>query len=213
LKTFETTKLFYNEYANKLVVRNQLAHIFREKQWGIAKTHLDKLQHCREQGKRLELKRGRLVDYIDIQHLQDAQILYNELYNKQDVKIRVGSPRIQIYSNDNLLLKRLSNKILNCIEYWQPNTNSLIPSDTILLKIRQPYEYRVTLGSYTNKDLSLWIENNKDKVKIGKSALQAIQNERYTRGLYFYVRNERVLNLLQLIIGSSVQSIHKVIYK
>ena len=209
-----TLKLFYNEYANKLVVHNQLAHLFRERQWGAAKTHLDKLQHSREQGERLEWKRGRIIDYIDVQHLQEAQVLYNELYRKKDIKIRVENPRMQIYSNDLTFLEKLSTKITNCTELWSPSEEfPLLAANTIVLSRPMEYEYRVTLSGRTSQEFANWIDNNLDKIKIGKRCIEAIRRGHYTQGLYFYVRSERYLSLLQLVIGDSIQRIDKVIYK
>lgn len=121
---------------------------------------------------------------------------------------------MQIYSNDLKLLERLSTKLGNCIELWTPSTDvPLIPVNTIVLERPMEYEYRVTLGSWVTEDFANWIQNNQDKVKIGKRCFDAIQRGHYTQGLYFYVRNERYLSLLQLIIGDSIQRIDKVIYK
>lgn len=206
--------MFYNEYANKLVVRNQLAHLFREKQWTHARTHLDRLQHESEKDRPLEYRRGQRVEPIQAQHLQEARILFNELYQRTDIKLRVENPRMQIYSNDLKLLERLSTKLRNCIELWSPSADiPLIPVNTIVLERPMEYEYRVTLGGWVTGDFSNWIQNNQDKIKIGKRCFEAIQKGHYTQGLYFYVRNERYLSLLQLIIGDSIQRIDKVIYK
>ena len=214
MKNHNTVKRFYNEYANKLVVRNQLAHLFREKQWTHARTHLDRLQHEVEKGQPLQRARGQRIESIQVQHLQEARILFNELYQRTDIKLRVENPRMQIYSNDLKLLERLSTKLGNCIELWSPSADvPLIPVNTIILERPMPYEYRVTLASWVTDEFASWIDNNLDKIKIGKRCLTSIQNRHYTQGLYFYVRNERFLQLLNLVMGNCVQRIDKVIYK
>lgn len=209
-----TIKLFYNEYANKLVIRNQLAHLFREKQWTYAKDQLDRMQQEFEKGETVRWTRGRIVETIDIQSLQEAQILFNELNRRNDIKLRVENPRMQIYTNDIALLNRIHSKIGSCIELWTPSDDvDLIPINTIILSRPAPYEYRVTLGSWPTPEFSNWIENNQDKIKIGKKCYKTIVTGGYTQGLYFYVLSERYLHLLQLVIGNSVQRIDKVIYK
>jgi hypothetical protein len=197
-----------------LVVRNQLAHLFREKQWTYAKDQLDRLQHDFEKGLPLQWTRGRIIDSIDTWTLQEAQIIFNELYRKKDIKVRVENPRLQIYSNDIAMLNRLASKLGNCLELWTPSTEvALIPANTIVLDRPMPYEYRITLGSWTNTDFADWIDINREKIKIGDKCYKTIKEGGYTQGLYFYIRNERYLHLLQLIIGDSIQRVDKVIYK
>jgi len=214
LKKHNTIKLFYNEYANKLVLRNQLAHLFREKQWGSARSHLDILQSRFERKQVLQWKRGRLVDTVDPRHLQEAQILYNELSRRDDIKLRIENPRMQIYSNNYEFLERLSNKLLNCIELWSISDEvELLPENTIVLERPTPYEYRITLASWTHREFANWIENNLDKIKIGTRCLHSIRTGSYTQGLYFYVLSERYLSMLQLVSHNSIQRIDKIIYK
>ena len=213
MKKFETTKLFYNEYENKLVIRNQLAHLFRDKQWGYTKNHLDRLQYAFECGSRLEYIRGRRVEVIDVQDFREAQILFNELTNSSEYKLRVESPRMQIYSNNLNLLDRLSAKIASVLERWEPGDAGLVSADTVILNRARPYDYRITLANSVTTDFANWVDSNLDKIKIGMSCLSAIRHRRYTRGLYFYVRNEKYLHLLQLVGSDCILKIDKVIYK
>lgn len=213
MNKFETTKLFYNEYKYKLVIRNQLAHLFREKQFSLTKTHLDKLQQDFENGRRLILQRYLRQDTVDVADFQEAQILFNELTQRDDYKLRVENPRMQIYSNDKTFLEKLVHKLRFCLEYWEPSSELLIENNTVVLSRPMPFEYRVTLKSRTNRDFARWYESNKSKVKIGRVCLEEIQKGGYTNGLYFYVRNERILNLIMIIIGNNISRIDKVVYK
>lgn len=213
MKNYNTIKLFYNEYANKLVIRNQLAHLFREKQWTYTKDQLDRMQQDFERGEFVQWRRGRIVENIDFRQFQEAQILFNELNRKEDVKLRVENPRMQIYSNDYNFLNSLSSKILNSIELWAPATDvDLLPENTIVLRRPMPYEYRITLSSWVHRDFANWIENNLDKIKIGKRCLEAVKNNNYTQGLYFYVLSERYLSMLRLVAHNSIYRVDKIIY-
>ena len=197
-----------------MVLRNQLAHLFREKQWAHAKNSLDRLQHDFENGIPLQWIRGRIVETVDSRQLQEAQVLFNELYRRDDIKLRVENPRMQIYSNDEKFLERLSGKLLNCLELWSvSNEVELIPENTIVLNRPTPYEYRVTLASWTHPELANWISNNLDKIKIGSRCLNTIKVGGYTQGLYFYVLSERYLSMLQLVSHKSIQRVDKIIYK
>ena len=172
------------------------------------------MQHDFEKGIPLQWVRGRIVETVDSRHLQEAQVLFNELYRRDDIKIRVENPRMQIYSNDEKFLERLSGKLLNCLELWSVSDEvDLIPENTIVLNRPTPYEYRVTLASWTHRELANWIENNLDKIKIGTRCLNTIKTGGYTQGLYFYVLSERYLSMLQLVAHKSIQRVDKIIYK
>ena len=209
----ETVKLFYNEYTCKLVVRNRLANLFREKQYANAKLQLDILQSDFENGKPLQLTRHRRIEPIDTVDLQDAQVLFNSLSQNNNHKVRIEAPKIQVYSNDKEWIQRLAYKLKTCLEFWQPAENNILTTNTVILSRKIPYQFRVTLAARTNVEFSAWCDNNQDKVKIGTKCLKEIRKGGYTQGYYFYVRDEKVLNLLYLIIGNSIARIDKVMYK
>ena len=54
---------------------------------------------------------------------------------------------------------------------------------------------------------------NQNKVKIGQVCLEEIKNNGYVRGFYFYVRDEKVLRLVTLMIGNSITRIDKIVCK
>jgi hypothetical protein len=210
----ETTKLFYDKYAYKLVIRNQLGHLFRGKQFSYTKRHLDDLQKQFEEGKTLKLVRWRREDYIDVKDFQEAQLLFNDLSRtKEDYKLRIENPRVQIYSNSKFFLDSISSKITSFKEIWEPSSEIPLEVNTVTLNRHIDCDYKITLGPRTNPEFANWYENNQDKVKIGKACLNEIKNNGYTRGMYFYVRNQRVLNLLNLLIGENIQRIDKVVYR
>ena len=209
----ETTKLFYDKYEYKLVVRNQLAYLFRERNFSYAKSYLDELQSQFEKGHPLKLVRYLRETSVNTLDFQESQILFNTLTKNNNYKLRVEQPRMQIYSNDKAFLTTLSNKLKLCVEFWEPIPGKPLVSNTIMLTRKIPFEYRVTLASKTSPNFAAWYENNKDKVKIGATCLREIQQNGFTQGLYFYVRDEKVLNLLHLVVGDSIARIDKVIYK
>lgn len=215
LLKFETTKLFYNEYAYKLVVRNQLSHLFREKNYAWAKQNLDKLQSQLENSEeQLVFTRGLRSEYIERSEFQQAQILFHEFTNFNDMKLRVEHPRIQVYSNNLNWLKRLATKVKNVVEFWEPDSSNinLLEANTIVVHQPTTMQYKITLGKKTASNFTNWVDSNPDKVRMGPVTYNEIQNNGYTKGLYFYVRDEKVLNLVNLIVGGNIQRVDKIVY-
>lgn len=211
----ETTKLFYNEYAYKLVVRNQLAHLFREKNYSWAKQNLDKLQHQFENGRHdLIFVRGLRNEAVDPWDLQQAQLMFHEFTRFDDMKLRVEQPRIQVYSNNLTWLEKLSNKLDQVVEWWEPQPHNLdlLKANTIISNKHKGFDYKVTLSKRTPNSFANWVDNNRDKIKMGPVTYQEIKNQGYTKGLYFYVRDEKVLNLVNIMIAGSIQRIDKIVY-
>ena len=50
-----------------------------------------------------------------------------------------------------------------------------------------------------------------DKCKAGPKFIDLVANNGYVNGMYFYVRDEKVLQLVQLIIGGNIRRIDKFI--
>ena len=213
----ETTKLFYGQYVYKVVIRNEIAHLFREKNYTWAKYSLDKLQAQLEEGAdQLHFVRGQRWAAVSISDFLTAQKLFHEFTNFDNCKLRVENPWLSVYSNDIKWLKNLTSKVGDsCQEFWEPNSKNikLLESNTIISYSIKDYKYKVTLGSKTCPNFINWIDSNRDKIKIGNKTYEAINDNCYTKGLYFYVRDEKVLNLINLIIGPAAQRIDKIVYQ
>lgn len=207
----ETKKLFYDEYAYKLVIKNSLAYIFRQKNFNTAKKNLDYLQTLYDQNEPLILYKSafRKNTYHEDAFL-NCKILYNEFIERSDYKIRIELSYISIYSNDRDWLLSLASKIENTFEFWEPKY--VLDKNTIILDRYIPYQYRVTMGKSVDPGLAGWIRKNPDKVRAGNHALREIEKGSHVGGLYFYVRDNKVLNLISLFLSRSCR-VDKIIIK
>ena len=217
LNKFETTKLFYDEYPYKLVVVNALSHIFRDKNLSRAKEDLSKLQQQFDQGEPLKWGPPQMFERrdrpIEIDTFIEAKNLYIEFSKQTDYKLRVSNPYMQIYSHDYDWLVMLSKKLKGVTEFWEPSSENVsqLAANTILVKHPTDFNFKVTLGYNCDPNLAEWIKKNPDKAKAGPVCLQTIQRGGYTRGLYFYARDEKILQLLNLFV-SNVVRIDKLVY-
>lgn len=196
---------------------NTLAHIFREKNFSYAKTCLDTIQHDYDKGKELFLQRVYITSPVDNQDFIDSKFLLSEFENQQDdFRIRVEAPIMGVYSNDIDWLTRISTRIkTNTTTLHKPNTDikNIIDENSRVVFLKKPskFNFKITLKNRVNSDFGNWVVNNTDKVKIGKRALQSIQNGGYAHGYYFYCTSEKVLQLLQIMIGGNISKVERVI--
>lgn len=210
LKKHKSNKLYYDKYLYKLGVLNSLSHIFREKNLTYARSILDQIQHNYEEETRLYYKVYLSERPVSHLHFNEAKILLTEFSKADDYMIRVESARCYIYSNDRSWLGRLSNKV-NCDQLWEP-IHPNIEKNVIVTDEEKPYQYKVTLGPRTNPQFANWIKNNTDKIWIGAKLLEYIENDEYTQGMYFYLRDEKILQLVSIMVGHSIKRIDKIVY-
>jgi len=217
LLNFESNKLFYNKYLYKFVFNNSLATIFRDKNFNYAKEVLDDLHHKAEKGEPLVRLSGYRHFNITQTEFHECVSLYHELRNTSvDYKLRIENPCVHLYSNDKAWILNLATKTEAALEFWEPAPDVIkhLQPNVILVKKHTGYDYKVTLGDFkVDAGFSNWINNNLDKIKIGSIAREHINNNGYCANFYFYVRDERVLNLIKLIIAPSIRRIDKLVCK
>jgi len=184
LKKFDTVKLFYDEYPYKLVVRNSLSHIFRDKNLPNAKKEIDKLQDLLVKGQPLTRTAFLRSESVELQTFLEAQKLYIEFNQYTDYKLRIENPLMQIYSHSYDWLINITRKIKNCVELWEPNSKVELAPNVILIDKPNDFEYKVTLGLEVDPGLATWIAANPDKAKAGATCLKEIANKGYTRDFY-----------------------------
>lgn len=198
MKKFQTKKLFYDTYPYKLVVRNGISAIFRDKNLSRAKHELDHLQRLYEAGESLR-RPTVIINPVKHETFFEAKKIYKFLSeNHNDFKLRIENPTLIIYSKDVSWLKTLSTELKNCIEFWEPSNNLDLEPYTIYVDYEPEYHYKITLGERTDPNLANWIRKNSDKVKAGDICLSTIESGGFTRNMYILARDQKIINLLNL---------------
>jgi len=217
LQRHETTKLFYGTYLYKLCLRNQLASSFREKNLPLARRDLDSLQRLYEVGDPLQICNGIRIWPISKEHFIEASKLYKHFSKNEEYKLRIEQGRISVYSNNlpwiNDIIYDTSDE--NLISLYQPNINDInkLKLNVILVSQSNGYEYKVTLGNNKgNESFGLWASNNSKLIKIGPILKDALLNNGYVSGMYFYARDDRTLQLCTLMV-SNIRRIDKLVVK
>ena len=214
---FETTKLFYNEYLYKLAIANPLACIFRDKNLTYAREQLDILQSEYELSSKLVFNVPLQRVKLTVEEFVTAKFILAELTNQSNYKLRIAGQYngISIYSNDKTWINYLLSKPLNILEFWSPNEsnlNLLVKNNIIVKNINFGYSHKITLKDKVDQKFYNWLIANSDKVKIGDTCLKSIKNGHYVRGFYFFLKNEKILSLINLMICNDIARIDNIVY-
>lgn len=223
LKQFETKKLHYGKYLYKLALANPFASWFRtEFQKGgdlkLLKTHIDKYQAVYDMGQPMFKSVYRSELPITIDEFLDAKDLYHQLLDADDYKIRVERwTGFCLYTNDKDFLLNIAKLMrVSAREFWEPKTDTidlLLNEKNILLVDKIPeHPIKITFN-YKKIDpaFSSWLLANKDKSTAGEVTISNISHG-YASGNYVFVRDERVLTMIQMIVGHNIQRIERLVY-
>lgn len=222
-----TNKLHYKKYLYKINLFNELGFIFRgdfnnrsDERFPFAKQKLDEYQQTIDMGDKILVGRFRSRKILPEEELADAKKLYYILCKYNDLKIRIEYfYGMWVYTNDRELLTELLNEVPNCVvEYWdvdEETKNLLRKNENIVLKkTPQEYDYKVYLNNNVKKytEIADWLRKNNDKSKIGDKTLECLERAWITNN-YFYIKNEKVLLLLQMIGSESIGRIERLVYE
>lgn len=218
-KTHKSTKLFYDAYLYKLQVRTTISTVFRPDH--NKEIHRDTLdEYISVSGTTKEDVKVSRYKVVTNESLMDANHIMNELLNSdEDFKVRCESYSLIIYTNDIGLLERIAAGVgeYSRCKIWRP----LIGSEEFLLSNKSTvvtdkeiiYEYRLYLKNGSNPSaLVNWIKKNPDKAKIGDYTLNSLENNYYVNGNYFYVKDSKVLIMVEMIAGKLISKIEKFVH-
>lgn len=217
LRKLETTKLFWGKYLYKLVINNRLAVIFRNKHFSITKMYLNNLEEEYREGRPLVLTKTLRQEVINEDHYFDAKKLYKHLTKAEDYMLRVERASLCIYSNDRAWLMTVKSDICvhNLEEFWEPNTSTIniLDSNTIIVDHDIPYNFRVTLGRKKGSEsFAKWADSNPKQIKLGPVLKETMLNSGFVEGMYFYARDERTLQLCNLMLDN-IRRVDRVVSK
>ena len=225
MKQFESSKLFYSEYLYKLVFRNELNVIFRselqkKEKLSYARNQLDTLTEQYRNNLPLYKKQWRAEILININDYFDAMSTYSILKKSNEYKLRIDPySTITLFSNNKDFLLDLGSRLkTDTLEFWEPDPNhiEILKSKTKIQIVDKIPKLPIKVwfnSTRINQDFGNWIRANNDKCRIGTIALDSLESYGYMNGLYIYLRDEKVLNLVTLLAGASIRSVEKLVYR
>jgi len=219
----ETVKLHYGKYLYKLSIPTPIAGIFRTDfqrggKLSYAAKNLNEYVKQAENGKVIRKSRWH-SQTIDMEQLEDGFHIYKTLRYAKDYLIRCEMNTLMVYSNNIKLLDRLTNGLSNTfVEIWKPSKTSqnfLLENKHVLI-VDKPseYKYKISFGRKKAKpELGKWLEANKDKSRAGNIFIKNCKEENYINGQYIFLRDDKVLFLVNIIAGDNITRVEQVVFK
>lgn len=214
LQHSKTVKLFYDKFLYRVTFILGCASIFRDKNLPYARQQIDILQQKYDTNSPLTVNYFRRENTITEADFLCAKYLYNEFSNSREYTLRIEHPRLNIYTNDEAWCDSLIKSGFKAVEYAKPDIENLakiLEGNTIIVAKPFPYSHKITLDHTVDRSFYNWIMANRDKIKIGNVCLESIKEGNYCRGYYFYIRDERILQLVNLMIGPSISRVDKIV--
>lgn len=207
-RVYDHDKLYFNKYQYRLAIYNDYYYYVRTNDEAyisfilLEKSHIDKLHKL-------------LCDIIKIKKF---------VSKNKDIRtfISHASNSVSIYSNDRESLLSLCDSFdQSRCKMWKVREShaELLKKDKSVIITRSlgNFRFRITLGNDTRKGtlpIANWIDNNKAKVRVGKETLRCLRSERSScSGLYFYVKDEKSLLIVQMLAGNKIRTINKLVDK
>jgi len=209
LNKYKTPKLFYKEYPYKAVFYTKFANSFRGNDLAYIREMLDRYYNSINNGEQVFIRKWREQIRVTTADLSEVQTIYSTLSNKKDYKVRVEQSFLSIYSTQRYWLYNLASEI-DAYEWWEPEFD-LEPNVLIMGPKMKGWEYKITFSNNVPSNFGTWALANLDKLKIGNKLKDYLQKGQYIEGYYFYVRNEKMLNLASLVLGQGIQRIDKIV--
>lgn len=139
--------------------------------------------------------------------------LIQSIKKLQDYSIRVESPYINFYTNkaeDIEKLAKIESERIKYVSFPEPGTENTLEKGVIITK-RLDYGFRVTMGP-TRKNYKDFLSWAKDKrIKIPKTCDRMLSKEKAWGGYYFYVKDEKLLTMVKMFLGSDIQLVEPVV--
>lgn len=200
-----TTKLFNGIYQYKIVLICAGAQWFRSGDWDNTLTQLQRvtLNKAPSYSSR-SIKTKEELDY--------AFKLHEKLSAMDDIEVRIESPWISVYTNSKDNVDTLIKIDKNLVKYVSmPPENISLSEDTIIMP-KVNFEFRITLAKTTkeHKTFVEWAKQN-SKLKLTKSCIRALEQNRSWGGTHFYVTGEKNLLMTRMHLGGSIGKIERII--
>lgn len=221
MKQRKSLKLHYGKYLYKICLTNQLSSLFgshRTKQ--TRESILKELQDSYDNNLTLHLRRRRTSTIINNEDFENAKFLKQlfEKYTDHRKRVEFGN-RIIIYTSNEDMLDEITDNLSRCIkEIYKPKEGieGFLTQNigTAIVKTPPEYNFRVYLkGSHIDPNFANWLKANQDKSKVGEITLWNIENNNYIDNSYFYIKNEKVLTMVRMIIGHNIRKVEQLIYQ
>jgi len=199
----ETRKLFKGTYQYKIVLVSAGAPLLRN---GYDPSDADKILENYDLNNNktyMRFKNKEAVDY--------CKKLVAAIRQMSDYEIRIESPLISIYTNNQKDVNKLADIDNEHVKYIsRPPQGGLVSGTVIMPKV--DYEFKITMGRTRQENTTFieWADKN-DKVKLTKSCRRDLTKAASWGGTHFYINGEKNLLVARMMLGGCINKIEKVL--
>lgn len=140
-----------------------------------------------------------------------SKSLCADLKKLQDFVIRIESPNVNFYTNNEKDVKLLEKKYSNTIKYISKPSNVTLEEGVIVMP-KMDFDYKITMGATRQEYSSFvsWAETN-PKVKLTKSCIRDLERTRSWGGTHFYITGDNNLLLAKMHLGSTISKVQRIL--
>lgn len=207
-----TNSLFKGIYQYKVVLVVAGSSLFRARD---AKEIIEQLKKVNLSVDTTKTPWGYIHSRTSIKTQEDLDYAFKlqaKVAKLKDFEIRIESPFISIYTNNEKDVDALINLDASKVKYISkpPANTSLISGTVVLPKI--DYDFRVTLGKTIQEYSAFvqWADSNK-KVKLTKSCIRDLNKDHSWGGTYFYITGDNNLLMAKMHLGGAINKVERII--
>jgi hypothetical protein len=224
-----TTKQYFDRYLYKMVVKVYGGRLIHARPGeSISFALKERIEHQRTRNYAGSWWNNKMSELLSAS-VQQIEVLRDikEQY-KDDVKIRVEEPHVQIYAENEDMLKtvamalteELQTKIVS-VSCPTPNSVPMLCAGKILMrgKNHRKYSHKVMIrdGMYSveakHRVLNYLSGLDLDTCLIGKATERMLGNgSTYTWGCFFYVNDDKIITFVKLIAPDMIGKIHELVH-
>jgi hypothetical protein len=200
-----TKKLFDNTYKYKAAILCIFAGYFRGNNLQFAQ---QKLKDVKKTGVFPMWAKKATSDDVDF-----ALGLCKTLSKLQDYAIRVETPVISFYTNNDGDLKTVTDLDCDAVKYVSvPEDQQAMEKDTIYVK-KLDYSFKVTMGriKQSQDNFLQWCQTNANKIRMPKRCKDDLSGDHSWGGGHFYVKDDKTLTMVKMFLGTSIARVDRVV--
>ena len=139
------------------------------------------------------------------------------IIGRRECRLRGEMNLVSVFTNEEAVIQDLEMLLGDDVrEIWRPDPKKqhlLTDGRTIICKTPPEHTVKVTLKwGKLPESFGQWVDSNLDKVRIGTNSLYRLRKYN-SGGFYFYLRDEKVLSLVNLMIHEHISRIDKLVYE
>jgi hypothetical protein len=205
IQTKQTTKRFNNKYKYKIVLVSKAASWFRG-------CDFDNVAKGLQEQSNPDASSW-LVKLTPLEQTYTLSLVVT-LKKFNDYELRIESPFISFYTNNELDIERLAKLDPGRVKYVclpAVGTESVLDQGSVIVK-NLDFDYKVTMGR-TRQDFSEFVKwcEGKDKIRMPKRAKADLSKSKCWGGSHFYVKDEKTLTIVKMFVGGFIHSVESVI--